>query len=132
MNGIHDMGGMDGFGEVLPQDNEAFHEDWEKQIFVANRLVRTPSLNEGRSTEYMDPVDYLGWGYFGRSLHSLERKVLRHGLVTEEELENPEGRVARVEGFEVIKAEEVEARFRTRRGSRVQVNVSPNFRWVTG
>jgi len=127
MNGIHDMGGMDGFGEVLPQDNEAFHEDWEKQIFVANRLVRTPSLNEGRSTEYMDPVDYLGWGYFGRSLHSLERKVLRHGLVTEEELENPDGRLARVDGFEVIKAEEVEARFRTRRGSRVQVDVSPKF-----
>ena len=74
MNGIHDMGGMDGFGEVQPQDSEAFHELWEKQIFVANRLVRTPSLNEGRSTEYMDPVDYLGWGYFGRSLHSLERK----------------------------------------------------------
>ena len=91
MNGIHDMGGMEGFGEVLAQDNEAFHEDWEKQIFVANRLVRTPSLNEGRSTEYMDPVDYLGWGYFGRSLHSLERKVLRHGLVTQEELENPGG-----------------------------------------
>ena len=128
MNGIHDMGGMDGFGKVQPQDSGAFHEDWEKQIFVANRLVRTPSLNEGgRPTENMDPVNYLSWGYFGKSLYSLERKVLRHGLVTEEELENPDGRLARVEGFEVIKAEEVEARFRTRRGSRVQVDVSPKF-----
>lgn len=127
MNGIHDMGGMDGFGKVQPRDSEVFHEDWEKQVFVANRLVRTPSLNEGRSAESMNPVDYLGWGYFGRSLHSLEGKVLRHGLVTEEELNNPEGRLARVEGFEVIRAEEVEARFQTRRGSRIQVDVPPRF-----
>ena len=127
MNGIHDMGGMDGFGKVQPQDSEAFHEDWEKQIFVANRLVRTPSLNAGRSAESMNPVDYLSWGYFGRSLHSLEGKVLRNGLVTEEELKNPEGTPARVEGFEIIRAEEVEARFQTRRGSRIQVDVPPRF-----
>ncbi len=127
MNGIHDMGGMDGFGQVQPQDSEAFHELWEKQIFVANRLVRTESLNEGRLSESMNPVEYLSWGYFGRSLHSLERKALRTGLVTEEELKNPEGRLARVEGFPVIRAEEVEARFRTRRGSRIQVEVPPKF-----
>ena len=127
MNGIHDMGGMDGFGEVQPQDSEAFHELWEKQIFVANRLVRTPSLNAGRSAEGMNPEDYLSWGYFGRSLHSLEGKVLRNGLVTEEELKNPEGKLARVEGFSIIKAEEVEARFRTRRGNRIQVEVPPKF-----
>ena len=127
MNGIHDMGGMDGFGEVQPQDSEAFHELWEKKIFVANRLVRTESLNAGRSSESMNPVDYLSWGYFGRSLHSLEGKVLRNGLVTEEELKNPEGKLARVEGFSIIKAEEVEARFRTRRGSRIQVEVPPKF-----
>ncbi len=125
MNGIHDMGGMDGFGQVRPQDSEAFHELWEKQIFVANRLVRTEGLNV--SVYSMNPVDYLSWGYFGRSLHSLERKALRTGLVTEEELKNPEGRLARVEGFPVIRAEEVEARFRTRRGSRIQVEVPPKF-----
>ena len=128
MNGIHDMGGMDGFGKVQPQDGEAFHELWEKKIFVANRLVRTESLNAGRSSESMNPVDYLSWGYFGRSLHSLEEKVLRNGLVTEEELKNPEGRLARVVGFPVIKAEEVEARFQTRRGNRIQIDVPPKFR----
>lgn len=127
MNGIHDMGGMDGFGKVQPRDSDAFHEDWERRIFVANRLVRTPSLNDGRPTEHMDPVQYLSWGYFGRSLYSLERKVLKNGLVNEEELKNPDGRLAGVEAFQVIKAEEVEARFRARRGSRVQVDVPPKF-----
>lgn len=129
MNGIHDMGGMDGFGRVHPEDGEAFHELWEKQIFVANRLVRTPPLNEGgRSTEYMDPADYLNWGYFGRSFYSLHRRVLAHGLVTEEELQNPDGRLSSVDGLDVIRAEEVEDRFRTRRGERVQVDVPPKFR----
>ena len=125
MNGIHDMGGMDGFGRVQPQDSEAFHEDWEKQIYVANRLVRTEGLNV--SVYSMNPVDYLSWGYFGRSLHSLEGRVLRAGLVTEEELRNPEGRLARVDGYQVVRAEEVEVRFRTRRGSRIQIEVPPRF-----
>ena len=127
MNGIHDMGGMDGFGKVQPQDSGSFHEDWEKQIYVANRLVSTQSLNAGRSANSLNPVDYLGWGYFGRSLHSLEGRVLRSGLVTEEELKNPEGRFARVDGYQAVRAEEVEARFRTRRGSRIQVEVPPRF-----
>ena len=126
MNGIHDMGGMDGFGKVQPQDSESFHELWEKQIFVANRLVSTPN-QPGRTANSLGPVDYLGWGYFGRSLHSLEGKVLRSGLVTEEELENPEGRLARVDDYQAVRAEEVEARFRTRRGNRIQVEVPPRF-----
>ena len=30
MNGVHDMGGMDGFGKVEPEPNEpAFHAPWE-------------------------------------------------------------------------------------------------------
>ena len=29
MNGVHDMGGMDGFGKVEPEPNEPmFHEEW--------------------------------------------------------------------------------------------------------
>lgn len=49
MNGIHDMGGMDGFGEVQPQDSEAFHEDWEKQVLAATFLIRTGSpVDESR------------------------------------------------------------------------------------
>ncbi len=35
MNGIHDMGGMDGFGPVLREDNEpVFHAQWERRVFA--------------------------------------------------------------------------------------------------
>ncbi len=110
MNGIHDMGGMDGFGEVQPQDSEAFHEDWEKQVLAATFLIRTGSpVDESRFIqESIPPADYLSQSYFWRWLHSLETRLLKYGFVTEEELRNPEGRLARVDGFQAVRAEEVE------------------------
>ena len=33
MDGIHDMGGMDGFGKVEPEPNEpVFHAPWELSL----------------------------------------------------------------------------------------------------
>ena len=35
MNGIHDLGGMQGFGPVEREENEpVFHADWERHIFA--------------------------------------------------------------------------------------------------
>ena len=35
MNGIHDMGGMDGFGPIEPEANEpVFHEAWEARVLA--------------------------------------------------------------------------------------------------
>jgi len=128
MNGIHDMGGMDGFGEVQPQDSEAFHEDWEKQVFAVNLLVRTGgNLDENRyMTEIIPPAEYLGQSYFARWLSRKEISLVKYGLVTAVELKNPAGRLARVDGYQVVRAEEVEDR-RTWRSNRMQVDVPPKF-----
>src|SRR5882672_6762023 len=33
VNGVHDMGGMHGFGPIRPRQNEeAFHAEWEKRV----------------------------------------------------------------------------------------------------
>jgi len=127
MNGIHDMGGMDGFGEVQPQDSEAFHEDWEKQVNAVARLVRNKgSVDEGRFIiESMPPAEYLSQSYFGRWLYRLEIKLLKYGLVTEEELKNPEGRLAWVDGYQTVSAEE--AGTRRWRTKRMEVDVPPRF-----
>ncbi len=127
MNGIHDMGGMGGFGKVDPQDDEGFHEDWERQVRAIISLVRVGGVDEFRFTiESMPPVDYLSLGYFGRWLIAREKMLVKYGLVTEEELRNPEGRFVRVEGYQAVTAEEVETR--RRRGSkRMQVDVPPKF-----
>jgi nitrile hydratase len=40
MNGIHDMGGMQGFGPVAPERNEpVFHADWEARVLALNRAM---------------------------------------------------------------------------------------------
>ena len=122
------MGGMDGFGKVQPQDGEAFHDPWEKQVLAAMFLVRNKgSVDESRFIdESMPPVEYLSQSYFARWLSRLEISLVKHGLVSEEELRNPEGRLARADGNQAVRAEEVEAS--RRRGSkRMQVDVPPRF-----
>ena len=38
MNGIHDMGGMDGFGPIEPETDEpVFHEAWEGRVLALTR-----------------------------------------------------------------------------------------------
>ena len=33
MNGVHDFGGMHGYGEINPEQNEpVFHDEWEKRV----------------------------------------------------------------------------------------------------
>ena len=45
MNGVHDMGGMDGFGKVEPEANEpTFHQDWEARVMA---MVRVMGANGG-------------------------------------------------------------------------------------
>jgi nitrile hydratase len=40
MNGVHDMGGMDGFGAVVPeQDEPVFHADWERRLFALSQAL---------------------------------------------------------------------------------------------
>ena len=40
MNGVHDMGGMDGFGAVEPEPNEpTFHQDWESRVMAMVRVM---------------------------------------------------------------------------------------------
>ena len=40
MNGVHDMGGMDGFGAIEVETNEpVFHADWERKTFATMMAI---------------------------------------------------------------------------------------------
>jgi hypothetical protein len=40
MNGVHDMGGMDGFGKVVAEPNEPmFHTRWEGRVLAMVRAM---------------------------------------------------------------------------------------------
>jgi nitrile hydratase len=93
MNGVHDMGGQQGMGPVRYEKNEpVFHARWEGRIYAMNRAIRAWrkwSLDTDRhELELMPPVDYLRMSYYERWVWRLERQLVKHGLVTRQEMES--------------------------------------------
>ena len=87
MNGIHDMGGLHGFGRVVVEPDEpVFHERWEGRVFgIAQSLGG--NIDAGRhAIERLDPVAYLQHGYYGRWLAAVERSLAGLGIVTPDEI----------------------------------------------
>src|SRR5467141_4684932 len=92
MNGIHDMGGMHGFGPVEPEKNEpVFHSRWEGRVLGLSRACSVQGLfniDESRhAIERMAPIDYLGSSYYERWLDGNVRLLVEKGVITREELE---------------------------------------------
>src|SRR5271166_3145901 len=91
MNGIHDMGGMDGFGPILIEKNEpAFHADWEKRMFaIAMSMMGRDfdNVDEFRhAIERIPAPVYLDSSYYERWLNALMTLLVEKNKVTREEL----------------------------------------------
>ncbi|MFN0089435.1 MAG: nitrile hydratase subunit beta [Acidimicrobiales bacterium] len=93
MNGVHDLGGMHGFGPVDAEPEAAepvFHHPWEaltQAAMLSSLRLGQWSLDEFRATiERLPPLDYLGLSYYEKWLRSLEQLLVGHGLVSAEEL----------------------------------------------
>jgi len=92
MNGIHDMGGMHGFGRVEREATEpVFHAAWEGRVFGLTRACSVQHLfniDESRhAIERMAPIDYLASSYYERWLDRNVRLLVEKGVITHEELE---------------------------------------------
>ncbi|HRI94124.1 MAG TPA: nitrile hydratase subunit beta [Nocardioides sp.] len=92
MNGLFDLGGVDGLGPVDPPAEEAiFRAEWEKSIFAMfSALFRAgwyglDSFRHG--IEVMDPVVYLKSPYYEHWLHSFEVAGARNGELDLDELD---------------------------------------------
>ena len=92
MDGIHDLGGRQGFGPVRHSPTApAFHEPWEKRANALYSLaVRLGVFNMDEyrhGVERMEPRHYLSASYYERSLTSLATLCVEKGICTREELE---------------------------------------------
>ena len=81
MNGIHDMGGMHGFGPVVTEPNEpVFHSTWEARVFAlvsATGAWGRWNIDAGRQQiEQMPPADYLRAAYYEKWLAGLIEKTV--------------------------------------------------------
>ena len=88
MNGVHDMGGMDGFGKVEPEPNEPmFHTEWEARVLAMVRAMGAAgAFNIDTSRFYREmlpPPVYLASSYYKKwflGLVRLDDGVERGGL----------------------------------------------------
>ncbi|HEX2540017.1 MAG TPA: nitrile hydratase subunit beta [Caldimonas sp.] len=92
MDGMHDLGGRQGFGPVRhAPDAPAFHAAWEVRANALYSLavkLGVFNMDEYRhAIERMDPRHYLSASYYERSLTGLATLLVEKGLVTREELE---------------------------------------------
>ena len=91
MNGIHDMGGMHGFGELrLEADEPVFHQPWEARVLATN-LALSPHLGSNVDRfrfriESMSPADYLSSSYYERWLASMLAACAEYEIFNSEDL----------------------------------------------
>jgi nitrile hydratase subunit beta len=92
MDGMHDLGGKQGFGRIrYSLKAQTFHEPWEKRVNALYSLavkLGIFNMDEYRhAIERMEPRHYLSASYYERSLTSLATLCVEKGIVTHEELE---------------------------------------------
>lgn len=93
MNGVHDMGGMQGMGAIQPESNEpVFHTRWEARAFALTRAVAAWgqwNIDASRfQRESIPPAQYLRMSYYEKWLAGLIELMVTHGLVTRAEIDS--------------------------------------------
>ena len=96
VDGVHDLGGLDGFGPVEHKDVEPFFAaDWERRTFRMMIGSLGPlSINGGmfrHSIERMDPAHYLSSPYWEHWLTGVTTLAVEAGVTTAEELDRRAG-----------------------------------------
>ena len=91
MNGVHDMGGMQGLGPIDPEQHEpVFHEPWEARVFALVRAMgawRKWNIDASRfQREQIPAAEYLRMSYYEKWLAGLDELMVAKGLVTAAEL----------------------------------------------
>lgn len=91
MDGVHDMGGMDGFGKVEPEPNEpVFHERWEGRVQAMSRAMRALGawgIDVDRfGIESLPPQIYLTCSYYARWYLRSVRLLGELGLIDADEM----------------------------------------------
>ena len=92
MDGIHDLGGKPGYGEVDKKESHiVFQNRWEAAVFaMVNAIARAGAFQNidqfRHAIERINPYAYLHHGYYGRWLGAIENLLLEAGLIDQSEL----------------------------------------------
>jgi len=91
MDGVHDMGGMDGFGKIEVEKNEpVFHASWEGRVLAMQRSMayaRAWNIDHSRfAQEQLPPITYLSASYYQRWVLAIEKNIVARDFASAEEL----------------------------------------------
>ena len=93
MDGIHDMGGIEGYGAVPFVPDEPIHVDtrWEAfsgaAVFALLRSGKTNIDAHRHRIERLDPTCYLPVGYWGRWLAAIESATVDQRIADQDEID---------------------------------------------
>ncbi|HEX4710129.1 nitrile hydratase subunit beta [Phenylobacterium sp.] len=129
MNGVHDMGGMQGLGHIEPEpEGIVFHAAWEGRVHAMSLASPTRSnIDAGRHQRELIPgPEYLRMSYYEKWFRSLSERLLELGLVTAEEFAAGRPAPGAVKGTPRLTADAVESTL-SRTGSYIREGTPPQF-----
>ncbi len=97
VDGIHDLGGKQGFGPVeMETDEPVFHADWETRAMALpyGALAHVPNASTSmfrHAIERMQPAHYLTSSYYEHWLTAAATLAVEGGLVSREEIDERAG-----------------------------------------
>jgi nitrile hydratase len=92
MDGVHDLGGMEGFGPVpVRSGDKDFRdlEDWERRMYALTKSRLAPGITIDwfrHGVECMVPTDYLAFPYFEKWCTTYLMLMIDDGVVSMEEV----------------------------------------------
>ncbi len=91
MDGVHDLGGMHGFGPIpYEKDEPLFHEPWEARLYALRRALTIPmfaTVDEHRyALEQLPPARYLGLSYYERWLAVFQDALIANEVLDPDEM----------------------------------------------
>ena len=133
MDGIHDMGGMDGFGPIPIEQNEpVFHAPWEGRMWAMNAALGALgkwNIDGARhALERMNPALYLNSSYYLRWLYRTEDILVEHEMVSREEIETPPEQRQVEKQAEPLHHDEIVSRAHAAKSARVDADVAARFK----
>jgi nitrile hydratase len=130
MNGVHDMGGMQGLGEIFPElEGTPFHSPWESRVHAMTVASPTrANIDAGRHRRELIPgPEYLAMSYYEKWFRSLSELLVLGGFATREELVAGKAAPEYARATPYLTAEAVQPVL-TRRGSYVrETDAEPAF-----
>ena len=129
MNGVHDMGGMQGLGDIVPEpEGPPFHADWEARVHAMTVASPTrANIDAGRhQREKIPGPEYLAMSYYQKWFRSLSDLLVLKGFATREELASGEAEPGAAMATPHLTGDMVTATL-TRPGSYIREGGAPKF-----